>query len=405
MRNLLGPNTVAGYCTNVHAGTTYAQLLANLDRHSVAVKQQACLDRPMGVGLWLSAATARELVGEHKIDAFRDWLAQHGLFAFTLNGFPYGDFHGPAVKHRVYEPDWRSPQRVRYTLDLVAVLAALLGPDDAQGSISTLPLGWRSAFNTDPDVLEQATGNLMRVVDHLDRLEQETGKLIHLDLEPEPSCCLETTGDVVRLFSDHLDRLGDPDRIRRYLRVCFDTCHGAVMFEDPSESLARYRQAGIGIGKVQVSSALAVKLDGLDTPQCRMALQELRRFQEDRYLHQTVVKPDASSTETLFYEDLPVALEACLPSGRATDRSPMGEWRVHFHVPLFVERFGLLETTNRHTARCLTLLREHTDAKHYEVETYAWDVLPDGYRPASLAEGIARELAWLADHAPTEAAV
>ena len=44
-----------GYCTNVHAGATLEATRANLERHALEVKAEYSPDRPMGVGLWLSA--------------------------------------------------------------------------------------------------------------------------------------------------------------------------------------------------------------------------------------------------------------------------------------------------------------------------------------------------------------
>jgi len=405
MHDLLGPGTITGYCTNVHAGTGYAQLLANLERYAVAVKAQASLDRPMGIGLWLDADTAREVIEKHLTQELADWLRQRGLMAFTLNGFPYGNFHSPAVKHRVYQPDWRDPRRLAYTLDLITILAGLLGPNTNEGSISTLPIGWGDITSSDAAATDRAVEQLLQVVDRLAQVEQETGKLIHLDLEPEPGCLLQTSGDVVTLFQNHLDTRGDVQRNRRYLRVCHDICHAAVMFEDQAQALERYQAAGIRIGKVQISSAVAVPFDRMSSQDRLAALEQLRQLAEDRYLHQTVIQtidPHGNTTQT-FYDDLPKAMATCDLSPHISprispriDHPPTGRWRVHFHVPLFVERFGLLETTNDQIIEFLNLLRDDHGVRHFEVETYAWDVLPATLRQdLPLADGIVRELDWL----------
>src|SRR4051794_8818385 len=88
-----------GYCTNVHAGAGLDQTRANLERYALAVKRLASPDRPMGVGLWLSAPAARQLLEERRVGEFAAWLREVGLVPFTLNGFPFGDFHQPVVKH------------------------------------------------------------------------------------------------------------------------------------------------------------------------------------------------------------------------------------------------------------------------------------------------------------------
>jgi hypothetical protein len=210
-----------------------------------------------------------------------------------------------------------------------------------------------------------------------------TERLIHLDLEPEPGCLLERSEDVTRFFEAHL-LPQDEALVRRYLRVCHDVCHAAVMFEDQAEVLERYRGAEIGVGKIQVSSALAVCFDGLAGTERASARDELAKFAEDRYLHQTVVRGDDGRHE--FYEDLPAALQGHPASGT---------WRVHFHVPIFAEHLGRLETTQREIGACLACLADDPEIEHLEVETYAWDVLPDEHRADSLADGIARELRWL----------
>lgn len=376
-----------GYCTNVHAGADYGQTIANLERYTLAVKERFSPDAPMGVGLWLSARAARDLLEQHHVGAFGLWLRERGLTPFTVNGFPYGDFHDAVVKHRVYQPQWNDVARLDYTTDLATILAQLLGPDVHEAGISTLPIGWRNAANARPAVMQTAARHLAQLASQLARLEAQTGKLIHVDIEPEPGCLLDTAADVVRFFEDWLLAVGEEEVIRRHLRVCHDICHAAVMFEDQEQVLRRYRSAGIAVGKVQVSNAVRARFDELaNDAERREALSQLRAFNETRYLHQTMVRDGMNTT---FYEDLPEALEAI------GDSVPNGEWRTHFHVPLFVETFGRLASTMDQTRECLRVVLEHGDCSQFEAETYAWSVLPEGLRTDDLADGIAREMMWL----------
>lgn len=392
MRDVLGPGTTLGYCTNVHAGASLAETIGNLERYSLAVKKRVSTDKPMGVGLWLSAQAARELLeATGPLTRFRDWLDEAGLEPFTLNGFPHGDFHGTEVKYRVYAPDWRDPARLFYTLDLARILA-VLRPEGAEGSISTLPIGWRASMGTDSSGPGQAARHLHKLAEQLERIELEQGRLIHVDLEPEPGCYLDTSPDVVEFFENHLLRGPGGDRIRRYLRVCHDICHAAVMFEENAAAIANYEKAGIQIGKVQISSAIRVAGDQLDEAARRSAFDQLSRFAEDRYLHQTVIR------DSRFFDDLPLALE------EPDVEKLQGEWRVHFHVPLYLERFGLLETTQRQVEDCLCALKGRGLVRHYEAETYAWSVLPPELRVADLAAGIANELGWVRERLSAQAA-
>jgi hypothetical protein len=296
MRDALGPGTILGYCTNVHAGLDLDAIRANLLRHSVAVRDRVGVNE-LAVGLWFPHTAAHELRADGQVRALRDWLSEQRLIPYTLNGFPYGDFHGERVKRRVYEPDWADPARDAYTRDLVAILEGLL-PIGAEGSISTVPVGWGPACD---EARRKAAGRrLVALARDLAEHEARTGRMIHIDLEPEPGCVATDSRSLVRFFEAHLLGHGADDEVRTHLRVCHDVCHAAVMFEPQEIALRRYATYGIMVGKVQISSGLRLAPggDGLDA---------LATFAEDRYLRQTVVQ---AGGETVFHEDLPDALGA-----------------------------------------------------------------------------------------------
>ncbi|MDP7018027.1 MAG: metabolite traffic protein EboE [Pirellulaceae bacterium] len=375
-----------GYCTNVHAGADLEATQANLSRHALAVKASVRPDSPMGVGLWLSADAANSLVGQNRVGEFSTWLNQQGLLPFTLNGFPYGDFHQPVVKHAVYLPTWWDSERLVYTQQLISILHGILPPDE-EGSISTLPIAWGSPTPSESQ-LQQAAANLVDAVESMARLEAESGRLIYLCVEPEPGCVIQFSQDIINFFDRYLLAAGNEHLIRRHLRVCHDVCHAAVMFEDQAAVIDAFDGAGIGIGKVQVSAAVHAPFDELSSSGCETALQQLQSFAEDRYLHQTSV--DDPNGQATFFDDLPAAIDAAR-AGAIGNRA----WRVHFHVPIFLAKFGLLRTSQPQIIDCLSALRAKADVKHYEVETYAWDVLPDTLRKSELADGVASEIRWL----------
>jgi hypothetical protein len=375
------------YCTNVHAGADLDATRANLAQHALAVKQLVNPDEPLGIGLWLSASAAARLRDPQCLADLATWMSDAELVPFTVNGFPYGDFHRPTVKHDVYHPTWAEAARVEYTLDLIAALNRLLH-EGVEGSISTLPLCW-GVPAPDRDMLVRCAANLRLIADHLARLEDEQGRLIYVCLEPEPGCVLQRSSDVVEFFHDYLSTGTDVDRIRRYVRVCHDICHASVMFEDQAAVVGRYREAGLRIGKIQVSSAIILPLDDLPPDEHVEALAQLRGFAEDRYLHQTTVR---RGTEWQFFDDLPEAVK------HAESRSDLsGEWRVHFHVPIFLERSGWLRTSREEILACLRAAQGCPELSHLEIETYAWSVLPETLRRPNLAEGIAEEIRWLRD--------
>lgn len=390
MRDILGENTILGYCTNVHAGQTFTLTMANLEAYAVPIRKLVSPDHPMGVGLWLSHEAASQMLGSDRVVEFSDWLKHRDLMAYTINGFPFGNFHEKHVKHKVYHPEWCDQSRLDYTKNLADILVHLLGEDDKEGSISTLPIGWRESIAADKDKSFAAAQNLIKLCDHLANIEDITGKLIHVDLEPEPGCYLDTSQDVVDFFKDELFLLGNEHRLRRYLRVCHDVCHAAVMFEAQEDALRNYQSHGIAVGKVQLSSAVRTRFDQMDDRDRIDALAQLGEFREERYLHQTVAK----ITGGHFFDDLPLAIAQF-------DHTPPPtvEWRTHFHVPLFLQKFGLLESTQDEVIKCLSLIGELSDCKHFEVETYAWGVLPAELKLVDLVDGIAQELKWVRQHA------
>jgi sugar phosphate isomerase/epimerase len=373
-----------GYCTNVHAGGTLAETKASLERHACAVRAIVAPSRVLPIGLWLSARAAQELTEQPDgAVRLREWLYERGLVVFTMNGFPYGDFHAGLGKRRVYEPHWADVRRALYTMQLADILVQLL-PDatmapelSAEGSISTLPLGWRTTFTKEAcgASIGLAAAQLTQVAKHLRAIEDRTGVCIHLDIEPEPGCMIDRAQQLVDFFEQCVrPDAGLPDP-SRHLRVCHDICHSAVMFEPQSEALETYRKGGLRVGKVQVSSAL--ECDGSDD-----AFRMLRNFDEPKFLHQTCVLDGKG--EVNAFEDL----------GDAFDTAPDGAWRSHFHVPVDLEELGPLSTTQREILAFLDAMTPEDQIEHFEVETYAWGVLPLDFRRDSLARGIADELIW-----------
>jgi len=365
-------------------------VMAGLARHLPGIKSAVARDRPLGVGLRLGHQAAEGLRDPAALAALKRFLAEGGYYVFTINGFPYGAFHGRAVKEDAYKPDWSDPARLAYTDHLADLLAALLPPGQ-EGSVSTVPCTFKPWAQ---GRLEAITENLIRHVAHLVGIAKETGQSIALALEPEPYCHLETIDEASAFFKERLFARAGVARLaaltgqspaeaeaamRRHIGVCYDVCHAAVEFEDPKASIARLRADGIHIGKLQLSSALRVA--SLDEQSAR----HLAAFAEPVYLHQVVQKSNGGLRR---FVDLPQALAQAAGAAGA-------EWRVHFHVPVFLEQMAHFGTTQAFLAEILRLHRADPISAHLEVETYTWDVLPEEYRKVDLGAAIARELAWV----------
>jgi sugar phosphate isomerase/epimerase len=368
------------YCTNVHPAEDLDGIIEQLDVHAGPVRRAAGLDT-LGVGLWLPAATARLLAEDADARArLGAALERNALTLATLNAFPYRGFHDDVVKLAVYRPDWTTAERLRFTLDCADVLAAML-PEGANGSISTLPLGWREGWDDAADAA--ATSALTTLVEHLRTLERTTGRSIRVGIEPEPGCILDDVADVVRWLGARPELSADG-----MLGLCLDTCHLAVSFADPAEAVAAADAAGVRIVKVQASVALEVP-DPAD-PRTRDALAP---FAEARYVHQARSAPLAGSRGRRV-DDLPELLDASDPW--PTD----APWRVHVHIPLHARPDAPLRATTEVLDEAVrAVLRTPAGAQaHLDVETYTWTVLPDSLQPASLVEGIAAELRWVREH-------
>ncbi|MEV5725032.1 metabolite traffic protein EboE [Streptomyces pharetrae] len=364
------------YCTNVHPAETLDGVLAQLRDHCEPVRRRLGRDR-LGIGLWLARDAARALVGDPSaLRALRTELDRRGLEVVTLNGFPYEGFGAEEVKYRVYRPDWADPERLDHTTALARVLAGLLPDDVTEGSISTLPLAWRTAADEERGAAARTA--LATLGERLDALAELTGRSLRIGLEPEPGCVVETTGDALA----PLAAIGHPR-----IGICVDTCHLATSFEDPDAALDALAEAGVPVVKSQLSAALHAEHPHL--PEVRDALAA---FDEPRFLHQTRVATAAGLRGT---DDLGEALDGqVLPDG--------APWRSHFHVPLHAAPAAPLTSTLPVLTSALARLvgGPRPLTRHLEVETYTWQALPPALRPhtrAQLADGIAAELALARD--------
>lgn len=382
------------YCTNIHPGETWDEIRANLERYVPGLRRRLSPDAPFGLGLRLSAVAAEELARPDVLETFEDFLRRESLYVFTINGFPYGPFHGTRVKEDVYRPDWRQDARLDYTNRLADLLVRWLPGDGESGSVSTVPGAFRAAVAGPADV-SLIADQLLRHAAHLVELERRTGRRIVLALEPEPCCLLETVEETVKFFREHLHsrqaaaslaRLTglDVDRaleaLRAHLGVCLDLCHAAVEFEEPARCFEQLEDAGIAVAKIQVTA-------GLHVPRMSEATATaLHKLEDAVYLHQ-VVERGADGLHR--YADLGEALAG----GRWQHGAH--EWRVHFHVPVFLEQLDGFASTQPFVREALRLHRDRSRSPHLEVETYTWSVLPVGHRSAPVSDAIAREIDWV----------
>src|SRR5260370_26288883 len=382
------------YSTLVHPGDNWEQMWSSLNTYGPQVKARIAGNRPFAVSLWLSADPAHTLVNRKaERDRLKKFLSDHDMYLYTVNAFPYGAFKGTVVKEQVYESDWRSEERTRYTMNVADVLADVC-PVEIGASSQSAPLGFKPRV-TDKAVVVSYTDHVLRVVAHLVALEARTGRTVTLALEPEPYCFLETTDETVDYFTNHLYCAAAAETLaklahipiseahgalRRHLGVVFDICHQAVEYENIAESLQKLVDAGIPIFKLQEAAALHM-------PQVTQAIVDtLRRYAKTIYLTQTVEKKNGKLTRFLNLEDAFAAWEKDLGSR---------EWRPPFHVPVFLDELGPFRTTRFAIEEALRFHKQKPLSRQLEIETYTWDELPDNLKTGDIVDYVCRELEWV----------
>lgn len=386
------------YCTNIHAGETWDDHFNALKQNFPAIKNAISSKTSMGIGLRLSNIASIAILEEDNLSVFKQWLKDNDAYVFTMNGFPYGGFHDTVVKDQVHAPDWTTEDRVTYTIRLFNILASLL-PTGMEGGISTSPLSYRYWFNTAEELLEAkkiATQNILRVAEHLYQLKLNKGISMHLDIEPEPDGLLETGNEFIDWFEADLLPAGivyfknqfnltatEAEKIiKEHITLCYDVCHFAIGYESHENVIDTLAEKGIKVGKIQISAALKASFaaDAHNRPDILTAFSN---FNEPTYLHQVVAKNSDGSL--VRYPDLPDALAA---------HDNAQQWRAHFHVPVFLENFGVLQSTQQDIVEVLKIQAKKNFTRHLEVETYTWGVLPNELK-LPLTQCIIRELNWV----------
>jgi 4-hydroxybenzoate polyprenyltransferase len=378
-------------CPNIHPGETWTEVDRNLRIHLPQIRQKAGHTRSIGIGLRLPVQAAIELEAAETMESFQQFLQDQDFYVFTINGSPHGGFHGQRLKENSNPLDWTDDRRLDHTNRLARLLARLL-PEDIAGSVSTT-LGTSKPSAQPVEEASLMASNILRHARFLKELHEKTGRTIRLAIEPEPGCRIETTDDAIGFFNDALldpSLLGGADLteegVRATVGICYDGCHMALEYESPADVAHRLKNAGIEIVKVRISAGLRIR-----STDARTAMHTLEPFAESAYPHQVVLRDEKRLHR---FADLPEAFQAS-----ADENIEPAEWRVHFHVPIYLSQIHRdLSTTQNHLVELLRLLRNEPVCPFLEVETYAWDVLPDVYRKVDPVSAIARELTWVREH-------
>ena len=376
----ISENTHLAYCTNVHRGNSWPETFESLEKYVLEVRKIVAPERRFAIGLRLGADAARQLIEGQTLAKFRLWLEQNNAYVFTINGFPYGNFHGSRVKEQVYRPDWTTSERLDYTLLLFSILEELLEPGE-EGSVSTLPGSFKE-FLPDHNIPKVMIKNLDICALEIEKIAAPKNLDLHLGMEPEPLGMFETTPETISFFDHLFEQASNEEVVRKRIGVNYDCCHLAIEFEDAHEGLDSLINHGIRLSKLHLSSALATKPE-------KQNLESLKDFIEPVYLHQVALGKDGKCVGRI--KDLDLALES-ESSGNLPEAD---EWRIHFHVPLHASPGGGLGDTRIHVIDTLFWLNKNPETcSHLEMETYTWEVMPQELQAGTVVEQVAREYEW-----------
>lgn len=385
------------YCSNIHTGEDWQHHFSELQENIPLIKKNVCPNQPFGIGLRLANQASIDLSEPQNLQKFQQWLSDNDCYVFTMNGFPYGGFHDVVVKDNVHAPDWTSTERVDYTIRMFRLLAQILPNQLSEGGISTSPLSYRFWWKDEKSLqnaVQIATQNMLLVVDELLKIAEETGKILHLDIEPEPDGILENSAEFIDWYQHILMPLAIEhfakksisvksvkEIINTHVQLCYDICHFGVSYEEPQPAIDQLNSLGIKVGKIQISSAIKVDF----TIDAAAKLKAIAQYDEPTYLHQVVALGANGKFDK--YPDLKQAIDN-FEEGKHT------QWRVHFHVPLFLETYGLLSSTQSEIIKTLAIQKATPFTNHLEIETYTWGVLPASVQ-VPLNESIIREITWV----------
>ncbi|MGC8742392.1 MAG: metabolite traffic protein EboE [Verrucomicrobiia bacterium] len=371
------PNFHLAYSTNIHPAETWEETFDALNKFTLRVRDEISGGKRFGIGLRLSATAARQLRENGNLSQFKKWLEANNCYVFTINGFPYGEFHSESVKENVFLPDWSSVERVEYTNLLFDILSELL-PDDCEGSVSTMPVSFKG-FEPTAERIYRSVENLYKCVEYIDRLSSKKKQMLHLGIEPEPLGYIETTEEFVHFLNFFKERFPDEERINRYIGINYDCCHFAVEFQEVKDSFKLLSDSGIKISKIHLSNAISIIPDNV-------AINFLKSYCEKRYLHQTIMK--IRNGRLIKLKDLDYAIKIALE----TPDLDSEEWRIHFHIPIYAKPELPIRDTSFQIESVMDELKKNPElCSHFEIETYTFGVLPQGLKNNDVVDQLVNE--------------
>lgn len=377
------------YCSNIFKEKTWKNLFCKLKKYITNLRK-FFIKKHIGLSLCLSNSLTNEIKKPDNISSLKTWLKKNSLYISSINGFVYQTFHQKSIKENIYLPDWTSKKRLIFTQNIIHILKNIIKKNH-DGSISTLPISYKlwTKDNHKHYVLYKTSKHLSDLLILLINIKKQTKNIIHLDIEPEPQCTIETYKETHAFFEHWLLPICKKHLIPKYkkqhlithiykhIKICYDICHFSVNFENHKEILNSIKQSKIKIGKIQISSALKIDLNNNNKTS---QLKTLLALQNSPFLHQTTEKV---ANKIKKYPDVKYILETF-------KQKAQGELRIHCHISIHEKIYKNIETTYQETQETLKVFLKTLHIKHIEIETYTHNII---YEDSPLA-AIIKEYNW-----------
>lgn len=356
------------YCSNIFKVKKLRDLIKSLTIYTEIIKE-----KKVALSLCLSNALAIEMEKKKSINFFKKWLKKKNATLYSINGFVYKNFHKKNIKSNIHYPDWTSNLRFNYTKKLIKILNRFL-PKCKTGSISSSPIsydGWIN-YKYKDYVFFKSAKNISKILLHLMNIKK---KIIHLDIEPEPSCLINNFKMFIIFFKKwlipfarkylyNLKKISGRKSdflIKKYIRLCYDISHFSVNFENHGKILQILKKEKIKIGKVQISSALEINVFK-NIKIKENIIKNLAKISISPFLHQTVEK---NKKTIRIYNDLPNISNIFFKNTNSI-------LRIHCHVPIYKTQYKNIKTTINETRKVLKMLIKTKNIKHFEIESYTY---------------------------------
>ncbi len=361
------------YCSNIFKEKTLYDLLEKIEKYAFFLRK-TFKKKWVGLSLCMSNKLIIELHEFKKLIFFGKWLKRHNFYLSSLNGFVYKVFHKKKIKENIYYPDWTSKNRNLYTKKLIMLLVHMKTGFN-NSSISTMPISFRNWCKKKDRkyIFFRSSVNILDILNYLVMLNKKKKCFIHLDIEPEPFCLIESFENFLNfyfkwlipnlnfcLYISYIKR--SLYYLKKYINLCYDICHFSVNYYNHDKIISSILKNKLKVGKVQVSSALEV------FPDCNnktIIINELFFLTKSKFLHQNTAF-DKNNSLFIKNSDIIFILNKTLTYNT----------RIHCHMPLYLTRYKkFLKTTSEETKAVFLKILNQLNVRHVEIETYTYDML------------------------------